>query len=952
MMHKKNLALVFTTLIGVFAFLSINAPQVSAVTGSDFQAGRIMDDGIFFDGNSIDSNSVQSFLNSKVPNCDTNGTQPYGGTTRAAYGASRGNPAPFTCLKDYRQDTPTKGAESGLCGQYNGGNKSSSQIIVDVGRACGINPKVLIILLEKEQSLITDDWPWAIQYRSATGYGCPDTAPCDAEYYGFFNQVYNGARQFKRYSRDATLFSYRAYRNNYIQYNPNAGCGGSNIFIQNQATAGLYNYTPYQPNPSALANLYGTGDGCGAYGNRNFWRIYSDWFGNVHGLSSAFFGVFQNPDGSGRWYLAVNGAKHYIPSDLYFAWGLDRYPVQNVSQEYFNSFPTYHDLGRLLKDEWQNYFFVDGGKSHYIRDPRYFQIWNLDPNSAVQSTGVSAALSTGGGQWLGRFIKDQGTNSIYVMDGGRKRLVPSNTSLLYQWGYTPDQSTTLGSTYVNSLVDAGSVTQFVSSSGRNFLIDSGRVLYFDNTNVENAYSSGPFTPVNLMTLSMLPIEKGTNFVAGASNPSWFMLEGGKKHYIPNIERAQNWGYTPGRPLTRLSDPLMNSLTDAGTLNNVVQHNVSGGSLLWAVDGKKHYISTQAVADAWMPSGSTIPTYSSQSLDLLPRGDDLTTLVQANGSQFTYTMDNGSKRYLPLPSIVNAWGKPTLGQVSMLSPSIINQIPEASAISVLIQNSGNYYLLVDGTAYPIDPTYASSWRVGPSVPQVSNATLARFSISANQLKANIKVGNNYYMMNDLYAIPVSKHLDAFGLNSSNSVTLPYNYFSTTADASFLVKSTNQNDTRIWFANKGKKILFSNSAQAINYGYLSKGYSPTALSPAVLAGIPDDTSSSSLLVTKPGAGIKLLSFGYALGFPDGNTLTNYISSTNPILELSPSIYDLFDLKKSASLLVRDDANNIYRIDGGNKRLISNQAVIPSMYPGVPISYLESTAIVSIPTGTPIN
>jgi hypothetical protein len=139
------------------------------------------------------------------------------------------------------------------------------------------------VLLQKEQSLLTDDWPWSIQYRSATGYGCPDTAPCDSEYYGFFNQVYSAARQFKRYGLDKDLFSYRAGSNNYIQYNPNAGCGGSTVYIQNQATAGLYNYTPYQPNTSALNNLYGSGDGCGAYGNRNFWRLFNDWFGSTTG---------------------------------------------------------------------------------------------------------------------------------------------------------------------------------------------------------------------------------------------------------------------------------------------------------------------------------------------------------------------------------------------------------------------------------------------------------------------------------------------------------------------------------------------------------------------------------------------------------------------------------------------------------------------------------------------
>jgi hypothetical protein len=224
---------------------------------------------------------VQEFINAKVPVCDTWGNQPYGGTTRGAYGTSVGNPPPYTCLKDFRQDTAPKASETGLCNGYGAANQSAAEIIHGVAQSCGINPKVLIVLLQKEQSLITDDWPWPIQYRSATGYGCPDTAPCDAEYYGFFNQVYHAGRQFKRYARDANLFNFKAGQTSFIQYNPNAGCGGTNINIQNQATAGLYNYTPYQPNAAALSNLYGTGDGCSAYGNRNFWRMFNDWFGST-----------------------------------------------------------------------------------------------------------------------------------------------------------------------------------------------------------------------------------------------------------------------------------------------------------------------------------------------------------------------------------------------------------------------------------------------------------------------------------------------------------------------------------------------------------------------------------------------------------------------------------------------------------------------------------------------
>lgn len=81
-------------------------------------------------------------------------------------------------------------------------------------------------------------------------------------------------------------WSYKKPGNNYILWNvQNTGCGGSNVFIETKATAALYTYTPYQPNQAALNNLYGTGDGCSAYGNRNFWRIFHDWFSSPYRLN-------------------------------------------------------------------------------------------------------------------------------------------------------------------------------------------------------------------------------------------------------------------------------------------------------------------------------------------------------------------------------------------------------------------------------------------------------------------------------------------------------------------------------------------------------------------------------------------------------------------------------------------------------------------------------------------
>ena len=282
-MIKLN-KLKFLLLAGLFTLSSI-APvsrqkDALAANGADFNAGNIIDDATFWNKNAMSVQDIQSFLNSKVPSCDTWGQKMYGNQTRAQYGASIGNPAPFICLRDYIENPDTKA--NNLRGESVTGGRSAAQLIYDVSQSTGVSPKVILVMLQKEQGLITDDWPFLKQYRSAMGYACPDTAPCDSQYYGFYNQILNGANIFNRYKNNPGSYRYKAGQNNQILWSPNADCGTSTVYLENQATAGLYIYTPYRPNQAALNNMYGTGDGCSAYGNRNFWRYYTDWFGSTH----------------------------------------------------------------------------------------------------------------------------------------------------------------------------------------------------------------------------------------------------------------------------------------------------------------------------------------------------------------------------------------------------------------------------------------------------------------------------------------------------------------------------------------------------------------------------------------------------------------------------------------------------------------------------------------------
>lgn len=364
----KSTVLLFVMFLGVGSVFLSFPGKASALSGSDFNASNIMDDSVFFAPNAMSDSEIQAFLNAKVPICDTNGTQAYGGTTRAAYGASRGYPAPYICLKDYVQTIPGIGADA-FCSSVGSGTVSAAQIIGAVARACNINPKVLLVLLQKEQSFITDDWPWSIQYTKATGMGCPDTSlgvdvdanqnGCYDEYEGFFKQVYYGARQFRRYVQQPQSFNYAAGRTSFVAYQANAPqCGGTNITPQNGATAALYNYTPYQPNAAALANLYGTGDACSAYGNRNFWRTFIDWFGSVRTNETwAWSLVSQEIYADSNRTVQFSNLPTVAPGGKFYA----RVRVMNVGTQTWNN--TFLRIGTSKPRDRVSPFFGTGWNS-------------------------------------------------------------------------------------------------------------------------------------------------------------------------------------------------------------------------------------------------------------------------------------------------------------------------------------------------------------------------------------------------------------------------------------------------------------------------------------------------------------------------------------------------------------------------------------------------------------
>lgn len=262
--------------LALVASLAVALPGLSATAADSgivkaapvvgFNAENIISDTLFYDGNAMSAAQIQTFLDGKIGSC-SNGlclnVLTLTADSRPAY---------------YSQTTGNL-----VCSDLAGGTMRASEYIYRVQVACGISAKVILVTMQKEQGLVTDSAPTDTQLRKAMGHLCSDSAPCVTAASGIANQIFGGTEQLKKYK--ATAFG-KQPGPNWVGYHPpdkngNDYCGGTTLNIRNYATAALYNYTPYQPNPAALSAGQGLGDACSSYGNRNFYTFYTSWFGST-----------------------------------------------------------------------------------------------------------------------------------------------------------------------------------------------------------------------------------------------------------------------------------------------------------------------------------------------------------------------------------------------------------------------------------------------------------------------------------------------------------------------------------------------------------------------------------------------------------------------------------------------------------------------------------------------
>ncbi|TQJ32737.1 hypothetical protein [Microbacterium sp. SLBN-146] len=381
--------------------LSANAlgSPVKTADLSQFRPGNIISDEVFYNSGTMSEAQIQTFLQSKVPSCQSG----------------------YTCLKDWYDTTRATNADA-MCAAYPGGGRErASTIIYRVAQACGINPQAILVTLQKEQGLVTHTWPSTSRYTIAMGQGCPDTAACDTRYYGFFNQVYGAAWQLKRYGNPpgtSQYFTWYAPGKTWnVRFHPNAACGSTPVYIQNKATAALYYYTPYQPNAAALAAGYAAAnDPCSSYGNRNFYNYFTDWFGSVQG---EMLQLLQVSGTSERYIVSMGGRWKLATAEIaaQFQWIS---ALREVTRAQLDAFQDRGNAARAVRTDSGAVYLLDSGARLRARDVNQVADFGWDYGALpLASDGQVARYRDGG--WLERTVSADGQS--YLIQGGSKRQV-------------------------------------------------------------------------------------------------------------------------------------------------------------------------------------------------------------------------------------------------------------------------------------------------------------------------------------------------------------------------------------------------------------------------------------------------------------------------------------------------------------------------------------------------
>lgn len=722
-------------------FLPSNSQPAAALSGAEFDPGLIISDTVFNDFGTMTVDDIQKFLNSQVKTCTDNDGGP-------------------KCLRNYKENVVGSVAIKAALHSYDlqickevpaAPNQTSAQIIYAVAQACGINPRVLLVTLQKEQGLVQAKNPTTYMYKAAMGYGCPDSNPaiCGTDSNAqsrLFWQLYRASWQLRWYGDPRGRFTYlKPGRDISVLYHPTNNCGKKTFKLANQATAKLYYYTPYTPNQAALNNLYGNGDSCSAYGNRNFWRWYWKWFG------SPVAGGFILRSNSSDYYLIINNSKFRLSSsDLLGAFGPLGAGV--ISQAYLDSIPTGSDLTRIIKDPAGTVYFVDGGIRFPVADCNQVASFGFSCDSALTLTQDQINLMSQGPQLTSLIPADPANPGAgrFLIENGVKREILDDASAQALGITLPALSGAGIGAFANLPWGAPIASENVlftnRSSGKLAVISAGRVYDFApelvrETNFAQwfATTSGSMSNEGLSNLG--PITAVNTIVKDPSQQHFVLTNSGKRPVSNGAELTTSAPEVSSELLSRIPD--VNAVLATPALVRV-----DGSKSIYLIDDAKRRLTDSADTRAKLTAVTGSPEIQSipqSALNLISDGGP----VLAPGrllkdSKKTLWLVDGTSNLVRVPSATqaNLYG---LGTSSSVKASQIVGYTKNGILSTLkVKCGAQQYLAVKGKLQPIADVYAAQYP--GDITQLSEVTCKYLKVGTTQLGRFVKSASNIiYLM---------------------------------------------------------------------------------------------------------------------------------------------------------------------------------------------------------------
>lgn len=284
-----------------------------------------------------------------------------------------------------------------------GKNRYASEIIYQAARNYQINPKYILVKLQKEQSLITSPAPTQRQLDWAAGYGacdsCDTTDPKLGKYKGFGKQVDSAAGIMRWY------YDHAGEEQWIKKPNVNYTIDNTTITPANQATAFLYTYTPH------------------LHGNENFFKLWHDWFQQVYPN-----GTLLKSTTSSTVYVVQDGQKRPIKSMAVLASRFNPKLLVTAPEDEVNQytlgrpiiFPNYS----ILKVDG-TYYLLDDDTARPFESHEVVRQFGYNPDEIIDATSddisayrIGETITTATLYPLGRLVKLDGTTNLYYLKDG------------------------------------------------------------------------------------------------------------------------------------------------------------------------------------------------------------------------------------------------------------------------------------------------------------------------------------------------------------------------------------------------------------------------------------------------------------------------------------------------------------------------------------------------------